>query len=270
MQDNVLIAAVLGAIQGVTEFLPVSSSAHLILTRDYFGWTFGSEEMNLLFDTVVNTGTMLALVLFFRRDLWRIFTALFTKERPQDKKLAIGILIGTIPAAIAGLLFDKQIEEIFRPRVHLILILLAVVGVLMWVADKLGKKNRDTESLGIWDLVLIGIAQALALMPGVSRSGATISTGLGLGLKREAAARISFLLSTPISVGVAVWAIKKALKIHMPSEMVVPMLTGLVVSAVVGIASIAFLLRFLRERTLLVFTVYRVALAAFLWVALSK
>lgn len=270
--NALLIAAALGVVQGLTEFLPVSSSAHLILTRDYFGWTMGGGEADLLFDVVLNTGTMLALIVYFWKDLIRIFGSLLSSspERGADRRLAISILIATIPAAVVGAKYDKEIEHVFRSHVSIILSLLAGVGILMLVADWLGKKRREASTLKVWEVFLIGLAQACALMPGVSRSGATISTGLALGLKREEAARFAFLLSAPISVGAAVWAIKKAVQMRVPTEMYAPMGVGLVVSAVVGYLSIALLLRFVRRNNLAVFTVYRCALACFLFFALVR
>ena len=269
---TLLVAVGLGAMQGVTEFLPISSSAHLILARDVFGWSFGDERANLLFDVVLHVGTMLAVVLFFRKDLLRIFGGLLSRdqERRADSRLGWYILLGTIPAALAGVLFEEPIEQFFRQRVDVIISLLAGVGVLMWVADRLGKKRRDLGQVTLLDALLMGVAQASALMPGVSRSGATITTGLALGLKREDAARFSFLLSTPAIVGAALWTLKGVGKMEMVEGAVPLLIAGFLASLVFGMASIGFLLRFLEKRTVLAFTIYRILIAGWLYFALVR
>ncbi len=268
--ESWLAASLLGLIQGLTEFLPVSSSAHLILARDYFHWSLGSENLDLTFDVMLHLGTMLAVVAYFRKDIWRLLTGLFSSdpERRPDKKMAIYILLATIPAGLFGALFEQKIEDYFRSRVPVILIFLAVMGIVMWLADRYGKKARDEESVGFGDAMLIGIAQAAALMPGVSRSGGTITMGLFLGLNRASAARFSFLLSTPAVIGAGLWKLKDLRGMQLPPGAGLNMVIGVIVSAIVGFATIALLLRFLRERTVLVFTVYRVLLAVVLYFAL--
>ena len=273
MPANVLlIAAILGLIQGFAEFLPISSSAHLILARDLFGWSLGGQDMELVFDTVLHLGTMVAILAYFRQDIIRLTLALFSSapERKQDRKLAIYIWLATIPAGVAGAVGEKKIEDIFRANVTLILVLLAGVGILMWLADYLGKKDREGGSVTFWDAMLIGVAQATALMPGVSRSGATITTGLVLGFRREDAARFSFLLSTPAMAGAALWSSRTLKKHPIPSGGEAAMLIGFLVSAVVGYLCIAGLLRFLRTRSVGVFTAYRIALAVVVFFALLK
>jgi undecaprenyl-diphosphatase len=267
-----VVAALLGALQGATEFLPISSSAHLIIARRQFGWTFGSQDANLLFDVAVHVGTTIAIVAYFRNDLWRLLTSLFARDpqRRWERRTALAILAATIPAAAVGVFFNDWIVEFFRQQIVVIAALLAGVGVLMWVADRLGRQAREMRSVGFWDAILIGCAQATALMPGVSRSGVTITTGLGLGLKRETAARFSFLLSTPAVVGAAVWTVKDAASVGVPASFVGVMGVGFVASLLVGFASIAFLLGFLRKRTVLAFTLYRLALAAYLFAFLVR
>lgn len=267
-----LIALGLGAMQGVAEFLPISSSAHLILARDVFGWSFGDERANLLFDVVLHVGTMLAVVIFFRKDLLRIFGALLTRseERRVERRLGWYILLGTVPAALAGVLFEDPIEQFFRQRVDVIISLLAGVGVLMWIADRLGKKRRDMGQVRVWDALLMGVAQATALMPGVSRSGATITTGLALGLRREDAARFSFLLSAPAIVGAALWTLKGVGKMQMVEGAVPLLVAGFLASLAFGMASIAFLLRYLQRHSVLAFTIYRILVAVWLYFALVR
>ncbi|MEP0765775.1 MAG: undecaprenyl-diphosphatase UppP [Fimbriimonadia bacterium] len=258
--------------QGVAEFLPISSSAHLILARDVFGWSFGDERANLLFDVVLHVGTMLAVVIFFRKDLLRIFGALLTRseERRVERRLGWYILLGTVPAALAGVLFEDPIEQFFRQRVDVIISLLAGVGVLMWIADRLGKKRRDMGQVRVWDALLMGVAQATALMPGVSRSGATITTGLALGLRREDAARFSFLLSAPAIVGAALWTLKGVGKMQMVEGAVPLLVAGFLASLAFGMASIAFLLRYLQRHSVLAFTIYRILVAVWLYFALVR
>lgn len=250
----------LGILQGITEFLPISSSAHLILMRYWFGWEIADPQAELMFDVALHVGTLMAILLYFWRDLVRLAGALLsnTPERAVERRLAQGILLGCVPAALVGALFEAPIEEFFRAQYGLISGLLIGVGLLMALADWRGRKTRALESMGLLDALLIGVAQAFALIPGFSRSGITIIAGLALGLQREAAARFSFLLATPITFGAAVWSFRHALKEGIPQEMAVPMLAGALSSMVVGWLCIAFLLRYLRTRSLMPFVVYRV------------
>ncbi len=252
----------LGILQGLTEFLPISSSAHLILMRYWFGWEIGDPQTELMFDLALHVGTLVAIVMYFWRDLARIGGAVFSSDptRIVDKRLAWGILVGCIPAALVGALFDEVIEEFFRSQYALIGSLLIGIGILMAVVDRLGRKERSIESMGVIDAFLIGVAQAFALIPGFSRSGITIIAGLMLGLQREAAARFSFLLATPITFGAAVWSFRKAFKEGIPPDMIVPMLAGGASALVVGWLCIAFLIRYLRTRSLMPFVVYRVVI----------
>ena len=250
----------LGILQGVTEFLPISSSAHLILMRYWFGWEIADRQAELMFDVALHVGTLMAILLYFWRDLLRLASALVSHRHEQavERRLAYSILIGCLPAALVGALFEKPIEEFFRTQYGLISILLIGVGLLMALADWRGRKTRTIESVGLLDALLIGVAQAFALIPGFSRSGITIIAGLALGLQREAAARFSFLLATPITFGAAVWSFRHVLKEGIPHAMAVPMLAGALTAMVVGWLSIAFLLNYLRTRTLMPFVVYRV------------
>lgn len=265
---DILRAIWLGVLQGLTEFLPISSSAHLILMRFWFGWEIGDPQAELVFDVALHVGTLTAIVVYFWRDLTRIAGAAFSSapERAADKRLAWGIVIGCLPAAVVGFLFDDIIEEYFRSQYALIASLLIGIGLLMAAVDRLGRKQRALESVGVLDAFLIGVAQAFALIPGFSRSGITIIAGLMLGLQREAAARFSFLLATPITFGAAVWSFRKLFQGGVPAEMIAPMLAGGAASMVVGWLCIAFLIRYLRTRSLTPFVVYRVAIGlATLW-----
>jgi len=258
-----LIQAIwLGALQGLTEFLPISSAAHLILMRYWLGWEIRDPKLELMFDLALHMGTLLAIVGYFARDLGRIGGALFSTDphRAVDKRLAWGIIVGCIPAAIVGALFENPIEEYFRSQYTLISALLIGIGLLMAIADRWGTKTRSIESIGLIDALLIGAAQSLALIPGFSRSGITIIAGLALGLQREAAARFSFLLATPITFGAALWSFRHLLKMSVPAEMVLPLIAGALTAMVVGWACIAFLLRYLRTRSLMPFVVYRIGI----------
>jgi undecaprenyl-diphosphatase len=259
---DILQAIWLGVLQGLTEFLPISSSAHLILMRFWFGWEIGDPQAELVFDVALHVGTLIAIVVYFWRDLTRLVGAAFSKspEHAVDKRLAWSIVVGCIPAAIGGALFENPVEEFFRSQYALIAGLLIGVGLLMAIVDRLGRKERTLESIGISEAIVIGVAQAFALIPGFSRSGITIVAGLMLGLQREAAARFSFLLATPITLGAAVWSFRNLFKGGVPSEMIAPMLAGGAAAMVVGWLCIAFLLRYLRTRSLMPFVGYRVAI----------
>jgi undecaprenyl-diphosphatase len=248
---TVFHAAILGLIQGLTEFLPVSSSAHLALAHWLTGWSFG-DAVDLTFDVALHVGTLLALLAYFGKDWVELF-------RKPDRRLGY-ILVACIPGAIFGVLLEKKAETVFRAPIR-IAILLALMGLVLALAERMGKKVRGLDKMSWSDAVLIGLSQALAVMPGVSRSGITISTGLFLGLEREAAARFSFLLSTPIIAGAALWSLHHLQHGELPIGHA-PLAVGVLTAAVSGLACIHFLLRFLQKHTLYGFAIYRVALAA--------
>lgn len=243
-------ALVLGIIQGATEFLPVSSSAHLALTHWITEWTHSPAE-DLTFDVALHFGTLVAVVIYFARD-WVGFL------RRRDKLVAY-VLVACIPGAVAGALLEEAAETTFRSPIH-IAVLLAIMGLVMAAAERWGKKIRELAALRWGDAIGIGVAQALAIMPGVSRSGVTMTTGMFLGLTREAAARFSFLLATPIILGATLWKCRHLLSGAVPVE-ATPLVIGVLASAVTGLACVHFLLRFLRRHTLYPFVVYRLALA---------
>jgi undecaprenyl-diphosphatase len=256
---STLESIVLGAVQGLTEFLPISSTGHLRIVPALVGW----KDPGAAFTAVVQLGTMAAVLLFFRADLLRIARAWLAglrdpvRRKELDSRLGWYILLGTIPIGIFGLAFKDPIENGARD-LYVIAIALIVFGLVLSAAERAARRERGVESLTGRDAAFIGGAQALALVPGVSRSGATISAGLFLGLEREAAARYSFLLSVPAVVLSGLFELR-----HVGEDMGAS--TGaLVVSTalafVVGYASIAFLLRFLTTHTVKPFVVYRVAL----------
>lgn len=196
---------ILAIIQGLTEFLPISSSAHLILPAEVLGW----RNQGLAFDVAVHVGSLLAVMIYFREDIWRLSLAWFghgfSKQQSNDSKLAWWVVLGTIPAGIFGFLMKDWIE--LNARSALVIAITTIVfGLLLWYADARAKQNKTTDNLTLKDTILIGIAQAIAVIPGTSRSGITMTAGLMLGLTRESAARFSFLLSIPIILAAGLFA----------------------------------------------------------------
>lgn len=250
---------VLAIVQGITEFLPISSSGHLILVPRFFGW----PDQGLAFDAAIHIGTLAAIVLYFRVQLGQMARAwsasLVTRQLTPDARLGWAVLWGTIPVGLVGLLFNDYIEANFRSPV-LVATTLTVFGILLWIADRLGRRVRDEYSVGWRDVALIGIAQAMALVPGTSRSGITMTAGLSLGFTREAAARYSFLLAVP---GTALAALYECWKMFEAGDAIdwTPVFLGIVLAALSGFLCIHFLLRFIQKIGMLPFTVYRLLLA---------
>jgi undecaprenyl-diphosphatase len=256
---DALQAIVLGIVQGLTEFLPISSTAHLRLVPAFFGW----EDPGTAFTAVVQLGTMAAVLLYFRKDLWNIARAWLRSLRDPsvrgtlDARLGWYLIVGTIPISVFGLLFKDKIETDARQLV-LIGIALIVLGLVLELAERLGRKERGIDSLTMRDGVIIGFAQAAALVPGVSRSGSTISAGLFLGLDRAAAARYSFLLSVPAVVLSGLFELKDVG--DGGGAGAVPTIIATICAFIVGYASIAWLLKYLARHPVTVFVVYRVVL----------
>jgi undecaprenyl-diphosphatase len=271
-------AVVLAVVQAFGEFLPISSSAHLILTRWLLGWSELDPAMDLTFDVALHAGTLLAVLIYFFPTWINLIVAGFGGRPPfaargaglgniddvdasHDRLLLWWIVLATVPGAIAGKLLDKYAELKFRENYLLIGTALVVVGLLMWLAEKLGGQRRPITGINGVDGVIVGAAQAFALIPGVSRSGSTITAGLARGLTREAAARFSFLLLAPITGGAVLLKAHAVMKSGgLPPGMKEPFLIGMAVSAVLGFAVIAFFLRFLRTHSLSLFVIYRVLL----------
>jgi undecaprenyl-diphosphatase len=265
---SVLAAILLGIVQGLTEFLPVSSSAHLILARAFFGWEIPGA-FALAFDVALHVGTLIAIIAFFRVDILEMIRAVPHVVSPGTRvpaRLAQRIVIGTVPVVIVGLLFNDYIEHVLRTPL-VAAWALTIGAALMFVAERVGARRRGEEQVGWIDALLIGCAQASALIPGMSRSGSTIAMGMLLGLRREAAARFTFLLAIPAMLAAAA---KEALALRgmeVPPEGPQIMVIGVVVSAVVGYLTIKYFLRYLANHRLDVFAYYRWALAAatFIW-----
>ena len=258
---DALQAIVLGIVQGLTEFLPISSSAHLRIVPAAFGW----DDPGAAFTAIVQLGTMAAVLLYFRRDLWNIVRAFLRGLRDPaergtlDSRLGWFLIIGTIPIAVIGLVFKDQIENEFR-TLELIGATMIVMGLLLGRADASGDEDRTIEDLTRRDAVTIGFAQAAALVPGVSRSGATITAGLFLGLDRVAAARFSFLLSVPAVVLSGLFELRHLGEGQHASAGATVIAT--ILAFVVGYASIAWLLRFITMHSFRGFVIYRLILGA--------
>jgi undecaprenyl-diphosphatase len=258
-------AFVLAVIQGVAEFLPISSSAHLILMPHFFGW----RDQGLIFDIATNTGSMLAVIVYFWRDLRKVCSdgvaqfKLSGRTLDQPLSLAPALVLATIPLALGGVLFSDWVSTSARnPRP--IAIALVFFGLLLFAADRLAKQQNGLESLRWREVLWIGLAQALALMPGTSRSGITITAGLLLGLRREEAGRFSFLLSIPAGMMVLAYDVLKLAQDGPPNGGYLPLLIGLIVSAVASYFVIDLLLTWVRTRTFTAFVVYRILLGSFI------
>ena len=261
-------AIVLGTLQGLTEFLPISSTAHLRIFPALFGWS----DPGAAFSAVIQLGTIAAVIIFFIRDLWRILVtwarSLFTPSLRSDPDARIGwyILLGTLPIAILGLLFQTQIETVVRD-LRVIASTLILLGFVLWLADRTGRQRKEVANLTLGDGLIYGFAQALALIPGVSRSGSTISAGLFLGYTREAAARYSFLLSVPAILASGIFQLRDISVADGPG--LAPTLIATATSFIVGYASIAWLLRYVSRNSYLPFVVYRIGLGIIVFILLG-
>jgi undecaprenyl-diphosphatase len=270
---NLFQAILLGIVQGATEFIPISSSAHLIIIP----WLFQWDDPGLAFDVALHLGTLLALLTFFADDWWRLLRAgiagLIERKIGNDveRRLAWYLIIGTLPGALAGALFESKIEELFHapnaPHTSSAMIamgiIIALLGAALFIAERFARHTRALKHLTLKDAILIGCAQALALFPGVSRSGATITAGLALGLERAAAARFSFLLSAPIIAGAGAKNAYDLARAGITSSEALFFGVGVLSAAISGYLCIKFLLRFLQRHSTDVFVYYRWLLAAF-------
>jgi undecaprenyl-diphosphatase len=253
-------AIILAVVQGLAEFLPISSTAHLIL----FPWLLGWKDPGLTFDVALHAGTLVAVAIYFWRVWVRMAAAALglgtsTETSRVERRLFWFLVIGTIPGGIAGFLFERAAEETFR-QPWLIATSLIVVGLAMWFGDRAESHEKSLERTGLADALWIGAAQALAVIPGISRSGSTMTAGLLRGLTREAAARFSFLLATPLITGAVLVKGFELRHTGLPADMRLPFLAGIAVSGLVGYLVIAFLIRYLANRTFKIFVIYRLAL----------
>jgi undecaprenyl-diphosphatase len=268
---------ILGIVQGITEFLPVSSSAHIIVVP----WLFGWGEPGLTFNVAVHMGTLLAVLLYFRSDIAAMAMALpkgIAAGKPLAdpmSRMALVILVGSIPAALIGLTLGDQIEDMFHTggngslSLTIIATMLILVGLLMLIVERKMPQHREFERISWRDGIVIGVAQAIALIPGTSRSGSTITAGMILGLRKEVAARFSFLLGIPAIAGAGLLEMLDLLERGLPPDERLPFILGGGSALVVGYISIAFLLKFLQTNSVLLFTVYRCGLGVVMLVLIA-
>jgi len=257
-------AIVLGIVQGLTEFLPVSSSGHLLLGQFFLG--LDQDRFGLSFDVALHMGTLLAVVSYFWRDLIRMARAFLRSfsyrnlDNDPDQRLAYLVIASTVPAALIGFLFEGFFEDTVRSP-WVVVFNFVLVGVLFIVGEAVGTRTRRAPKLGFGEALGIGLAQATALVPGVSRSGATITLGLFLGLRREEAARFSFLMSVPIIAGAGSLKVAQVVAAGMDARQVALFVVGFVTSAAVGYVTIRFLLNYLTNHSLRAFAYYRFGIA---------
>jgi undecaprenyl-diphosphatase len=264
--DVVFQAIVIGIIQGLTEFLPVSSSAHLIVIPQLLGWT-GAFINSANFDVMLHAGTLVALLIYFWRDVLRLLAAFFASIRERglggdpDRRLAWLLLISTIPAALVGVLFESFFDTYFRENLLFIPVLLIVGAVVLYVAERAARHTREIFEITWLDSLLIGLAQAFALFPGISRSGITIASGLFLGMKREAAARFAFLIGIPVIGGATLWKLREIAFGSLTSTDALALVAGMLAAVISGVLAIRFLLRYLQGHSTDIFVAYRIGFA---------
>ncbi|MEA2622263.1 MAG: undecaprenyl-diphosphatase [Chloroflexota bacterium] len=272
--DHLVQAIVIGIVQGLTEFLPISSSAHLILLPPLLGWNDAFLN-SASFDVMLHLGTLLALLAFFWRDVVRLVSAGIASIRDRslagdpDRRLAWLLLVSVVPAAILGFLFESFFDTYFRERLLLVPVLLVVGALVLLAAEWYGRRRRSLDQADLADAVTIGVAQAFALFPGISRSGITIAAGLFRGLEREAAARFAFLMGIPVIGGAGVWKLREVVGAPAGTVDYVALAGGFTAAAVAGFIAIGWMLRFLRSHSTGAFIAYRLAFAlvaaALLW-----
>jgi len=288
---NLLQAIILGIVQGLTEFIPISSTAHLVFASRWTGIYNGDPQQITATMAVIQLGTLAAVFVYFASDIWAISSAfvrdhwaLLTRKRGMrfsgtdgirpiwlsgESWLGWLIIIGSIPIGTVGLIFKDFIEGEGTKNLWTIATMLIVIALLLIVAERVGSQRKDIKHLGIWDAIVVGFCQVLALMPGASRSGSTIMGGLFAGERRETAARFSFLMSIPAIGASGLLQLKEAINI-LPQDSFVPLLGGTIAAAIVGYLSIWFLIAFLRKNSTMIFIVYRIVLGVVLLVLLWR
>jgi undecaprenyl-diphosphatase len=271
--DTLIQAIVIGIVQGLTEFLPVSSSAHLIVIPPLLGW---NEDFinSATFDVMLHAGTLVALFIYFWRDVVRLLLAFFASIRERtlagdhDRRLAWLLLISIIPAGLIGAVFESFFDTYFRENLLFVPVLLVIGALVLFIAERAARHVREIWQITWLDALIVGIAQAFALFPGISRSGITIATGLFLGMKREAAARFAFLMGLPVIAGATVWKLRDLGGLELSSSDMLALVAGMVAAAVSGVLAIRFLLRYLQGHTTDIFVAYRIGFAALVAVLL--
>jgi len=276
---NIIEAIILGIIQGITEFLPISSTGHLTITGKLMNIISSDHpEHWTAFIAVIQLGTLIAVLIFFRNDLLlivkdflsdNIFSRKSFSKQTINSKMGWFLVIATIPVAVIGLGFKDIIEGVLTKNLYVIAASLIILAIILTVAEKFGKFNREAKDIKWYDALIIGIAQSFALIPGSSRSGTTITAGLFLGLKRETAARFSFLMSIPAVAASGLLEFYQSLKYIHSAEMI-NLIVATIFSALVGYISIEFLLRYLKKNSTFVFIIYRIIVGIIILLLLSK
>lgn len=250
---TIIQAIVYGIVQGIGEFLPISSTAHLVLVP----WLFGWKDPGVAFDVALHLGTAAAVIIFFWKDWITLISAGFTKPKSTNGKLFWFVMIATIPGSVIGVFLDKYMENFRNPA--LIGIMLIIMGIVLYYADKTSSRDIKLEGMGLKRSLIVGFSQVLAIVPGVSRSGITMSTGRFLGVERESIAKFTFLLSTPIIVGDGLYHAMKIGSEHIDKA---SFATAVLTAAIVGLLSIKFLLDYLKKKGFGIFAIYRFILGA--------
>ena len=257
---NLIQSIILGIIQGLTEFLPISSSAHLVITPYLLGWHIPAQD-GFIFDVLVQLGTLLAVIIYFRKDLYQIIIAVINgliHRQPFSNPISrLGwlLILATIPAVIAGVLFKNLVEQAFGSPLAAALFLLGT-ALLLLIAERVGKRTRQLETINWLDALIIGLFQVVSLLPGISRSGSTISGGMIRNLDRPAAARFSFLMSVPVMIGAGALAMVDLIKTPNFSVQIHTLIAGFIVAAIIGYLSIRWFLSYLVKRPLYLFAIY--------------
>jgi undecaprenyl-diphosphatase len=258
---NIVLALLLGLIEGLTEFIPVSSTAHMLIVQRLFN--LPSDNVMFAFLILVQIGPLLALIVYFWRDLWMLFKAFFARPfSTPENKLGWYILIATIPALLAGFLFKNLIQGLFNNPLLEAAIRLFTAAILLFLAERLGKRARKLDSMTWLDALVVGLFQVLAVIPGASRSGSTISGGMLRNFERAAATRFAFLMSTPVMLAAASYESLSVLRLHILRTLLPPLVVGLIVAAIFGWLSIGWLINYVSKHSLYVFAAYNAIVAA--------
>ncbi len=260
---NIISTFILGVVQGIAEFLPISSSAHLIIFRDLFGIGASMPKaLDLTFDIALHLGTLLAILVFFYKDFWSMLISGITKgTKDKDGKIFWYLVAATIPAAIVGVLFEETIENAIRSNYILIASALIIMGVIIYLVDKVSKEKKDIKDITLKEAFIIGCSQVFALIPGFSRSGTTIASARALQLKREDAAKFSFFLSAPVVAGAVALSLLKKSTWSLIITNLGTFILGILISFITGLICIKFLLKYLRKHDFKLFMWYRILLA---------
>lgn len=260
---SIIETIILGIIQGIAEFLPISSSAHLIIFRDIFGIGASMpQEMAFSFDIALHFGTLLAIGVFFFKEFITMITKGLTKGVKDDEgKMLWYLVVATIPAAIAGLLFEDLIEGVIRNNYYIIAAALAIMGIIIYLADTKSKSDKNLKTITLKDAIIIGCSQVFALIPGFSRSGTTIAAGRLLGVNREDAAKFSFFLSAPVVCGAVVLELLEKTTWTVIAAEFSTFIIGILISFIIGMLCIKYLLKYLHNHNFKIFMIYRILIA---------